>query len=147
MVKKTEGEKGLTLVELMVAALLLGLAITGVMSMLGAGRAVETDKILQRQATLLAADTLEDPQYAAVNYPLAVRNSPYTVALSTGTGHSIPATLTVMVQDASTEWNDGNGGASISVPHQTMAVQVQWTAPGTSKTESVVLRKSIADLD
>jgi prepilin-type N-terminal cleavage/methylation domain-containing protein len=136
--------EGMTLVELLVAASILGMAITGVMSMLGIGRQIEAENGLRRQGDMVAANVLESPAYHYSNYPFPAGDVSSAITLSTDAAHTIPATQTVSIADQTTPFNDLVSGSHIDVPYQSVSVKVKWTLNG--QDDSVTSRKWVAAL-
>ncbi len=144
---------GFTLIETMAAALILGISITGVMTLLGVGVAVETDGGFRRQARMIAASTLEQPAYHFSNYNgLTPGAGPWPASPDTSLKASregappLPATLAVTVSPATT-WAlaDAEGSSvPVSVAYKTITAQVSWTLDGHS--ETVTLVKTITEI-
>src|SRR3954462_1034461 len=87
---------GFTLIETMLAALILGMAIAGTTSMLGIGTSLETEDGLRRQARMYLARSLERDIYDYSGYvDLAVTGGPIPtpVTLKTSSDLDVPATL------------------------------------------------------
>lgn len=139
---------GYTLVELVVAATLLGLAISGVMSMIGSGRQMELENNLRRQARIVASGMLENPLYHFSRYGAFVAGQTIgATTLMADAETPVPATTRLIISsERFTIWNDIiSGGTSASVgalPYRRMEARVSWTVAG--QTQSVRIRKNIA---
>jgi prepilin-type N-terminal cleavage/methylation domain-containing protein len=140
---------GYTLVELMVASSLLGLAVTGVMSMLGTARSAEAQGSLRQQAATLASSALEDTLYHYTRYPLPVAASaPQVNILRLGTGpeDTIHATIirTVGAIDNTVTWYDYKNPtvADVQVPFQKVTAKIKWSLIGHS--DSIEITKRVA---
>lgn len=123
----------------MIATVILGLCITGVMSMLGSGRDLETEAELRRQARIIAQNTLEEATFNTEEYPLATTLSKSVgVPLIVDAGHPVSATLTVTVgSEANEALMDGG------LYYQSVTARVAW--PSAAPTDFVELRKRVAD--
>lgn len=141
---------GFSLIETMVAAVVLGIALTGIMAMIGIGTTFETEDGLRRQARMFAANALEQPVYRASNYAALLSGpGPWPaapeVALKSSYGHDIPATLSVTVSSAANlPMNNANAGGFVEVPYKTLTAQVHWNFDGHA--ESLVLQKTITEI-
>ncbi len=137
-------QAGFTLVELMVASLILGMAITAVMTMLTIGRTIEAGDCLRRQARILAASILEDSLYQSDSTAIIGSNTVIST-LTPGIGLPIPDTLTVnVVKVAPVSWTDGNDATlTILVPFKTVTVNISWSNAGVN--ETISLQKSIPE--
>jgi prepilin-type N-terminal cleavage/methylation domain-containing protein len=138
-------QKGVTLVELMVSATILGLATIGAFAMIGVGRSLDTDEVLRRQAYQFATAALEDAKYGYQNYPLASATTTSGVQLKIDGGQTISATLEVKVgteQKVSLQGAPQDGG-TIQIPYQSVTAKLRW--PSASPTDSVYLVKLVAD--
>ena len=145
--RKKSCESGFSLIELMAASLILGVTITGVMSILGTGRALEFQNKLRREARIFAADALEDSTLHYSQYPsLAIASVPSTtrtVQLESGSAHPVNADLTVTIMSISTEtWADVSG--TQVVPYMSIRVNVVWNVAG--QADSVLILKRIAEV-
>lgn len=142
---------GFTLVETMVAAIILGMAITGVMSMLPIGMGYEKEDTLRRQATRIAANILERPRYHYSNYTgfaNGVDEKPpaYTVTLKTTANTNVSAHVEILAQQEFdiNYFRDAYepDGTIIGVPTKQIEVKITW--PTGAPTDSVFLQKTIA---
>ena len=136
---------GFTLIEIMVAALLLGVVITGATTLLGSGRTLEGSGSLRSQALRLAANSMERSTHNYSAYPLAAGRITSNPDLHTESGAVCNASQidSIYVTQA-TPWNDADGGNPVSVTYQRICVKLNWTCGGLS--DSVVLRKRIANV-
>lgn len=141
---------GFTLIETMVSAVVLGIAVTGIMAMIGIGTTLETEDGLRRQARMFAANALEQPVYLASNYAaLAAGPGPWPgapiVTLKTSYGNDVPAVLSVTVSPAADlALNNANAGGAVLVPYKILTAQVTWTMDG--NTETLDLQKTISEV-
>jgi prepilin-type N-terminal cleavage/methylation domain-containing protein len=140
---------GFSLVELMVASSILGLAVTGVMAMLGTARSVEAESGLRQQATYFAVSALDDTNFHYTKYPLATAAiAPRIDTLRFSTGDTIQAveSRTVSAVDNSVTWYDYKNPAiaNVIVPFQRVTVKVKWSLLG--QADSVVLTKRVAQV-
>ena len=130
----------------MVAGVVLGLAVIGVMSMLSVGRALESDDTLRRQALSLVSSELEKDNYQKfdLNVPDPGSKTISSAAtIQTETAVPVPATLTVVIRNDILRWKDGDDPLSlIPVPFQEVKATLIWTFAG--KADTVTLQKSIA---
>jgi hypothetical protein len=137
-------ENGYSLVEAMVAALVLALAITGAMSMIGSGREQEYGQNLRRQAWSLAATALEDTAYHYSRYDLlAAGVSSRDTLLDSLMGRSITATLTVRVfaEDDNGFVNWGSfDPPTLTVHYRRIRSKVAWTVDGSRDSVEMVKR-------
>lgn len=130
----------------MVAGVVLGLAVIGVMSMLSVGRALESDDTLRRQALSLVSSELEKDKYQQFD-PTVPDPGSKTITnattIQTETAVPVPATLTVVVHNDIIRWKDGILPTTlIPVPFQEVKATLIWTFAG--KADTVTLQKSIA---
>jgi hypothetical protein len=142
------GSKGVTLLETVVAATLLGLAFVGITSMLASGRDMETTEYLRRQAFRLAVVAMEDSAFGPGRYsllttvPVARNNS-----LRTPAGQNVAALVSIAVgpesnmtfQDTSTHFSPGR-----PIEFKRVDAKVSWTFAG--RPDSVILMKRIAKI-
>ncbi|MDQ3001796.1 MAG: hypothetical protein M3Y08_11115 [Fibrobacterota bacterium] len=133
----------------MVASSLLGLAVTGVMSMLGTARSVEVLGSLRQQAATLASSALEDTGFHYSRYPLSVAASAPQInilRLGAGAEDTIHAILirTVGAIDNSVAWYDYKNPtvADVQVPFQKITAKIKWTLIGQS--DSIEITKRVA---
>ena len=149
-------DAGFTLIELMVAGVCLGLAITGVIAMISAGQVLEMESSLRHQAKMFAAEELErdDLHYQAAppsNGVLTTKTVTLnngTITLNNGTvtlnnGQNVSAGLTVTVSSGTANYN-GYNSPTIPVVYKQIQVQVSW--PLGSPTQNIILEKRIADI-
>ena len=102
---------GYTLIEVMVASIILGLGIIGAISMLRLAQGMEYDVHLRRQARLLAGSFLEDSLYSASkNWPILVglRTISPNPILDTLPNPDLTATVTIDVGPVISNWPPGN---------------------------------------
>ena len=144
-------DRGMTLLEVVVAALILGISITGVLSMLGSGRDQETLAFLRNQADKVAKNAMEDSNYTSAKYagfaPAAKDwTFPAKADLSSETGTALQADVMVAVGPETVEWmfNPDLGAFGQAVPFRQVSVTVSWSFAG--RNESVSLKKRIAEI-
>lgn len=138
---------GYSLVELVVAAVCLGIGISGVMTMIGSGRQLETGHSLRRQASMFIQNELESDTYHHTNYealnPLPMVVGPSAIVLNPGQANPVPATLSGNVILDSVQWNDpGVAPPLLWVVYKRIDFVVRWTFAG--RIDSVVASKRIA---
>ncbi len=140
-------QRGFSLIELIAASLVLGVAITGVMSILGTGRTLEFQNKLRREARLIAADALEDStlHYSQYSTLIAGTLPVRTVLLDSGTVHPVSADITIRILPEVMEtWMEVSGLPNPQVPSKTIKVNVGWNADG--QADSVMITKRIAEV-
>ena len=145
-----KNQSGFTLIELMVSAVILGLSITGIMTMLSVGRTLETEDGLNRQARINAANALEDSNFQSAKYPLPAPSANATTGnLIAGAGSLVPYTqIQSTLEGTPLQWTDGNDPTHVStvaVPYQTRTVFVSWSVAGA--TQSLTIIKSLAGIN
>ena len=146
MSNRKQMASGYTLVEIMVASVILGLTVAGIVSLLRNGRELEYQNDHRRQARMLANKALEDPAYFYYSYnpSYAGLNDIGTVLfLDTVTNRSVPCSLIVTV-DAEVSLSDWDN--SIRPDFRKITARVRWTATGTwpdGPKEEVVLMKRV----
>ncbi|MEO6096781.1 MAG: type II secretion system protein [Fibrobacteria bacterium] len=144
---KHNASSGFSLVELMVASACLGVAISGVMSMIGAGRQIEMENWNRRQARMLANSALENDQYHNLNFSSLI--VPYSqasiVQLNPGTPLAINATLVVTSDIDYFTMNDPGGATppTLGIQFKWVRAAINWTLAG--RTDSVYVQKRIAE--
>lgn len=143
--KPQANQLGFTLLETMVASLILGMVITGVISMLGIGTALETENGLRRQARIINVSVLENSVNHGGNFNLIpLGSNTMDTALLTSAGIRIPATLTTTVTQATANWLNNEGGADVPVPYKTIKSKIQWTI--SDRTDADSIQKTISDI-
>ena len=139
---------GFTLVEVMVAALLLGIVITGATSLITTGRTLEGDGSLRSQALRLAVNSMERTTRHYSAYPLAKGFTTAKPNLITESGASCAANQIDSIYDTTsvgTQWTDADGSnVGVDVPYQRICVKINWSCGGPA--DSIVLRKRIANV-
>ncbi len=141
-------QRGVTLIELMVASIILGITTTGVLTMLGSGRNMDIANSLRRQARLTAIAILEDSLYHYSKYAACLpRIDTRTVTLEPAIPSiyligdeptPVPATATITItNDPSLIW------AGQATESRTIQVNVAW--PAASPTDTVTLVKRITN--
>jgi hypothetical protein len=138
-------EDGFSLIEVVVASGIMGMVITGVMTLIGIGRGLETESLLRRQALEMAATKLEDPKYQ--NPLVGAEITPIDpeisyINLKTAEGTDVAGQMTLVVSPTLDDAWAEIGGGTLQVPHQRLTVTVQWGFGGAS--DQVVLRKRVA---
>jgi type II secretory pathway pseudopilin PulG len=135
---------GYTLVELMVAAACLGIAISGVMAMISAGRQMEMESGNRRQARMIANSVLESDGLQFFNYYFLPDSTPRTVKLNPGTPSETAATQIIGYEDELFGMNDSwVSGVPVPIPYRVVQVRISWSVAGRS--DSVLVRKLITD--
>lgn len=140
--------EGFSLIEIMVAALLLGIVITGATSMIGTGRSMDSAGRLRSQALRLASNALDRAPYQNAAYPIAgaPRVTTSNPSLRTESGAACTATQVDSVYATATAlWVEADGGSAVGVPFQRISIKVKWTCGGPA--DSVMLWKRIANVE
>jgi hypothetical protein len=137
---------GYTLVELVVAAVCLGVAISGVMTMIAAGRRLETDQSLRRQACMYLQSALERDEYHYNNFDAAASPDPAVIGivLNAGTANPVAATLSGIVYDDSYSLRDPLVGPDLPIPFKHVTFVVQW--PSGAPTNSITATRRITKI-
>ncbi|GEM_PF-5338092 len=142
---KTGGQAGVTLIELMVASIILGLAVTGVLALVGSGRSLEYQNSLYAQARSAGNSILEDPYYRYSNYtslsPIGPSTPHATVAndapylKATPTAPSTFDTISVTITEVTvTNWIAMTGSGTPLIPVRKIDLTQKWKADGTDQT-------------
>lgn len=143
---KFHKESGVTLIELMVASVILGIAITGVMSMIGTGRSIDIRNSLNRQARVAAAGIMEDTTYHYSNYaalpPLVLGDPPASTTLPSITLKSEVGTVSATTSIKVTLQNSAFNG--INFDSKVIELMMNW--PEGSPSDSIYLRKQITEV-
>jgi prepilin-type N-terminal cleavage/methylation domain-containing protein len=138
----TTNQKGYTLVELSVAAMVLGIAVIAAIAMIRKSRDFEIDGNIVRQARNIAASTLEDSViFQTSRYPVEVKTHVIAGEKSIYIlpGKWITPTVNVVATEIQTEtWG------TMAIPYQEIKAVVRWTYNG--KSDSVISRKRIAQI-
>lgn len=142
---------GMTLLEVVIAALVLGISLTGVLSTLGSGRDQETMAYLRNQAAKVAKNAMEDSNYTSAKYAGFAPGSkewsfPATAVLRSETDSAVIANVMIKVAPEDVKWfyNPDLGGFGQAVPSRKVSATVAWTFAGRS--ETIVLNKRIAEI-
>jgi type II secretory pathway pseudopilin PulG len=138
---------GYTLIELMVAAVCLGISISGIMAMIGVGRQMEMETSFRRQARIIAGSELERTIFHYRNYPFLTTNpiTPVSVLLDKDAATQQTATMNVTVSNSTVNWNnvgDPVGTPTQPIPYTTIQVRIAWTVA--ARADSILLQKRIA---
>jgi prepilin-type N-terminal cleavage/methylation domain-containing protein len=147
------GQSGFTLIELMVASTILGLAVTGTLALVGSGRSLEYQNGLYAQARAAANAILEDPTYRYTNYaalgagtasPPVTTTADAAPILNAGTTHPVAATASVTIgaETVDVSWNTMPGFAAPAIPAKRIDVTLTWNADGTD--QSLTMSKQIS---
>ncbi|HLP42261.1 MAG TPA: prepilin-type N-terminal cleavage/methylation domain-containing protein [Fibrobacteria bacterium] len=135
---EARSQAGVTLVELMVAAAVLGLALTATVSMLRTGMDLEHQYNLERQAYNLAYASLENPAYT---YPANYDTIPdFTTTITLYTGAQ-PVNVNVTVH-AHPEIKERTWVAHPETPWRRVDAKVAWHENGVAR--SIIATKIIA---
>ena len=142
------GSRGVTLVETLVAATVLGLAFVGTTSILASGKDLETQEYLGRQAFRIAANALEDPFFSPRRFSaLALGTIPRPLdSLKSETGQWIFATVSAVITAGTEQFQDDTRSFTPGQPvaYKKIEVRVAWVFAGNPNTIS--LSKRIADI-
>lgn len=135
---KARAQAGVTLVELMVAATVLGLALSATVSMLRTGMDMEYQQNLERQAYNLAYSALENPAYT---YPAAYESmvDSTTAAFLNTEEQPVNVTVTVAVHP---ELEEVTWVAHPETPWRRVDATVAWHEGGVAR--SITATKIIA---
>ena len=142
------GQRGVSLIEVMVASVIFGMAVNGVMGLLGISATLDTDDGLRRQARVYAVNTIEQPRYHYSSFDTlaaATYDAP-SVTLKTSTGQDVTGYIHIQVTGpTNATWNNPNDITTlIPVPYKTISVQVEWNLAG--KIETFSLEKTISEM-
>lgn len=131
--------------ELLVASACLGIGISGVMSMIGAGRHEESAAFIRNQALIALNSRMEGNAFQNTNYNsiLAGDHAPVSITLYTEAKTPILAEINSSAAELATTWANA-GGTKLSVEYKLVYVKVGWSLSG--KPDSVVSRKRVVDL-
>ncbi len=144
--KSNTSQKGFTIVEFVVASILLGVSVTGITSMLGSGRDLEHRNKVRHAAYLVAASTMEDTLYHYSTYSstLITRTPPLdSVTLDSASGYRIRALRQIFVFFLPPEiWTDLPGHDTDTLPSQEVQVNLYWKVDG--QTQILTMSKRIA---
>jgi hypothetical protein len=131
----------LTLVELAVASVLLGLTVSMVTVMVGNSNALRSATDHYRQARIIAQEELEDPERHFLNYAVIADFDADLELDYHETGKpSLRAHRDVSVGDSTREVL----GGAVTIPNKMVNSTVSWTEGG--KSLSVTLRKRVVDV-
>lgn len=126
------------------AGLVLGIGVTGAMSIIGSGRALEYSGNLRRQAANLAAAAMEDTNYHYSKYDiLATGTASGDSLLDSLSGRAIPANVSMTVF-ASTIVTWGPAPENLDVHSKRIRAKVTWTVDGLK--DSVEIFKRICKI-
>lgn len=131
----------------MVAATILGLAITGAFAFIGLGRALDEEEVLRRQAYQYVTAALEDTVYSYPKYAKIVAGvrAPEDVFLRTSDGIDLIGSrqIEVTIPDPKISVMAPPDEGTLSLPCKKVSAKVKWSLAG--KADSVYLEKVIAD--
>jgi type II secretory pathway pseudopilin PulG len=138
---------GYTLIELMVAAVCLGISISGIMAMIGVGREMEMETSFRRQARIIAGSELERDIFHYRNFPFLTTNpiTPVPVLLKMDATNQDTALMNVTVSSSTVNWNnvgDPTGIPSQPISYKSIQVCISWTVA--AHADSIILQKRIA---
>lgn len=136
---------GYTLVELIVAAVCLGIAVSGVMAMISAGRQMEMESGNRRQARMIANSTMEGDYLRYTNFINILDSTESTVKLNPGTPAEISATQVIASSVENFQMNNSwvDTMPVIGIQHRLVRVGISWSVAG--RQDSVLVRKIITD--
>lgn len=136
----TGNQVGLTIAELMVAGLVLGIGITGTMSIIGSGRALEHSGGLRRQAAILATAAMEDTLYHHSRYDqLATGTASGDSLLDSLSGRAVAATVSMTVYSPTlVSW--GPAPENLDVHYRRIQSKVSWTLDGVKDSVEIFKR-------
>lgn len=136
--RRLAAQRGLTLVEIMVSSIILGISISATATILRVGQDLEYKRNVERQAFRLAYSALEDPNYHYYPNYNALAYSTSTVVLNTG-GRHVNATVTVTPYAESKElWPPYN-----TTFWRRVDAKVTWNLEGTP--DSVIATKILGE--
>lgn len=136
-------ESGIAIVEVIVAAVILGLAFIGITSMLASGRNAMAEATLRRQALQFAMNDMEDTAFGNPRYGTAATGA-RTRLLRLESGGSISALDSVIVgPEMQMDFQDPDvPAATVPVAYKSITAKVLWSMSG--RRDSVTLIKRIS---
>jgi hypothetical protein len=147
-IDRIAGSRGATLIEVVVAAVVLGLAFVGTTSMIASGRGLESGEFLRGQASRIASNTLEDPVLGAKNYTaLPAGTVSRNDSMRSEPGQTIFATVLITVsapQNAAFQDPVSGFSPGQSVEYKRVEAKVLW--PSSAPQDSFSLSKLISDI-
>lgn len=139
--RNREWQQGYSLVEAMVASLILGLSIIGVVSMLRTVKELETDVHLTRKARIVAEsilDSMSYKDYRRFASPIAAVST--TVLEDRGPNSIIANVRLDILLEETRPWQDR------TFPYRQVRATVSWPDPVSATTVNLSLYKTIANL-
>lgn len=140
---------GFTLVEILVAASLLSIAIVAIVGMVRKAWDIEMDNLHRRQARTLIVNQLESQKYDYTSYSALYNEcpTPHTdttiVTIDPRGGNPLTGKLIIqLTRDAGLTITATNGGAK-AIPRVIVNMTVQWEEPG--YTDQVSIEKWISE--
>jgi Tfp pilus assembly protein PilV len=140
-------QSGFSLVEVVVAACILGLTISAIIAMIGNSDLLRASNDHNRQARIIAQEELEDTRQHFLNYGTM---DPVSAPISLDFGEkygeqdvkTVPAFRDVTASGQVSKEIFGDG---VFIPYKTVRSKVTWTEPGGAGL-SVELKKRITNL-
>lgn len=127
---------GYSLIEVLVAGILLSLVIVSIYAVTSQGVKVDAEGTVRRAAFLELERILESPEYASSNYSNLADSTLPSVVLLDRDANNITATPTVAVTSVSF-----SGGGVANIPAKRVRASIIWTSEGVL--DSVWLEKLV----
>ena len=143
MLKKDQA--GFTIVEVLVAAVILSLSVVGTVAMVRKSQDMISQDKNRRAARGFIVKTLEQSSFEPENYA-ALTTSTTTQSVSINAAASINGTLITEISDEQTQTGASNTfGVAVDIPYREITVTVKWNETGDKK-DSVQVWKRIANV-
>jgi len=139
-------QRGVSLVEIMVAVTIFGLAVTGITTLLGTGRNLESSDYLREQASRIALNVMEDTAFGYAKYTSLPPTPPASPVLMTESNVPVTASLTTAIGAVTQDnfKNPASGNFDAQIDYRTVTTKVKWSFAGVA--DSVIMSKRIADV-
>ncbi|MDB5103253.1 MAG: hypothetical protein JWP91_942 [Fibrobacteres bacterium] len=135
---------GFTLVEVMVASIILGMTVSAISIMIVNASNLRLGSDHNRQARLIAQEELEDTQHHFFNYGHGLPLINDTIRLDPGEPEQASTLATRNLGISSSNLVLNIDGTPVSIPYQVMSSNVAWSEGG--KPVSVTLSKRITQV-
>jgi prepilin-type N-terminal cleavage/methylation domain-containing protein len=135
------GESGFSLVEVITAAAILGVAVSALTIMIGNSDVMELESDHFRQARIIAQHELEDPWSHFLNYDKPHESEDMLLDLNDPDRVALPARDDVSkTVDQEADFGDG-----VKIPYRTIQARVSWTEKS-GQALSLTLSKRITNV-
>ncbi len=135
-------ESGMTLVEVMVASVILGISVSALTIMIGNSDVIGIESEHYRQARIIALHELEDPWSHFLNYAGAAHPNEDILLDVLDTERDTVRARDIVAKSAITQADLGDG---LLFPYRTVQVAVTWKEKS-GKALSLTLRKRIVNM-